>query len=149
MGICCQQAKNGFQDLSDFKLATSTLMLFQNTFPVRKWNKFCRAQPEKGHLRPTSKERRRKGVNLELIATKDFFADFTPTRPLEHHIKNVSKSNFVKLMKIVVVKHRVLHLHGNEAENKLLIFTSICNKNITEKLSTNRTELFNKHYFKF
>ena len=105
--------------------------------------------PKKGICVQQAKKGEEKGVNLELIATKDFFADFTPTRPLEHHIKNVSKSNFVKLMKIVVVKHRVLHLHGNEAENKLLIFTSICNKNITEKLSTNRTELFNKHYFKF
>ena len=46
-------------------------------------------------------------INLELIATKGFFADFTPTGTLGHHIKNVSKSIFGKLLKIVVLKHRV------------------------------------------
>ena len=44
-----------------------------------------------------------------------FFSDFPSTRQLEHHIKNVSKSTIGKLLKIVVLKHLVLHLHGNEA----------------------------------
>ena len=46
----------------------------------------------------------KKWVNLEQIATKVFFADFTPTRPrpLEHHIKM-----YQKLLKIMVLKHRV------------------------------------------
>ena len=61
-------------------------------------------------------------INLELIATKGFFADFTPTGTVEHHIKNLSKSAFGKLLKIVVLKHRVSYRHGNEAWNKLLTF---------------------------
>ena len=40
-------------------------------------------------------------INLELIATKSFFADFTSTGTHEHCIKNVSKSTLVKLLKIV------------------------------------------------
>ena len=80
---------------------------------------------------------------------KRFFADFKSTGQLEHHIKNVSKSTFGKLQKIVVLKHRVLHLHGNEARNKLLSFRPTYNKNITEKLSTHITEVFNKQYLQF
>ena len=87
-------------------------------------------------------------INLELIATKGFFADFTSTGFLEHHIKNVSKSTYGKLLKIVL-KQRVSYLHGNEAWNKLLTFKPTYNKNVTEKLSTHITEIFNKHYFQF
>ena len=58
-------------------------------------------------------------IKQELIVTKGFFADFTFTGTLEHHIKNVSKSTFGKLLKIVVLKHRVSYLHGNGAWNKL------------------------------
>ena len=86
-------------------------------------------------------------INLELIATKGFFADFTSTGTLEHHIKNVSKSTFRKLLKIVVLKHRVSYLHGNEAWNKLLTFKPTYNKNIAEKSSTHITEIFIKQYF--
>ena len=57
---------------------------------------------------------RKKGVNLEVTASKGFFVDFTSTGPFEHHIENVSKPTFGKLLKIVVLKHRVSHLHGNE-----------------------------------
>ena len=46
---------------------------------------------------------------------RDFFANFTPTRPFEHHIKDESKSTFGKLLKIVVKNRAVSHLHGNEA----------------------------------
>ena len=49
----------------------------------------------------------------------------------------------------MVLKRRVLHLHGNEAWNKLLTFRSTYNKNITEKLSTHITEVFNKQYLQF
>ena len=88
-------------------------------------------------------------INLELIAKKGFFADFTPTGTLGHHIKNVSKSTLGKLLKIVVLKHRVSYRHENEAWNKLLTFKPTCNKNITEKLSTHITEIFNKQYLQF
>ena len=88
-------------------------------------------------------------INIELIATKDFFANFTSTGTLEHHIKNVSKSTFGKLLKIVVLKHRLSYLHGNKAWNKLSTFIPSYNKNITEKLSTHVTEISNKQYFQF
>ena len=52
-------------------------------------------------------------INPEVIAAKGIFAD--STRPLEHQIlKNVSKSTFGKLLKIVVLKRRVLHLRSME-----------------------------------
>ena len=41
-------------------------------------------------------------IKLEVISAKGFFADFTFTRPLEHHIKNISKSTLGKVLKIVV-----------------------------------------------
>ena len=88
-------------------------------------------------------------INPELIEKKGFFADFTPTGTLGHHIKNVSKSTLGKLLKIVVLKHRVSYRHENEAWNKLLTFKPTCNKNITEKLSTHITEIFNKQYLQF
>ena len=78
-----------------------------------------------------------------------FLADFTPTGTLGYHIKNVSKSTLGKLLKIVVLKHRVSYRHGNEAWNKLFTFKPTYNKNITEKLSTHITEIFNKQYFQF
>ena len=53
-------------------------------------------------------------MNLEANATKGYFTDFTSTGPLDFHIKNVSKSTFGTLLKIVVLKYRVSHLHGNE-----------------------------------
>ena len=53
-------------------------------------------------------------INLELIATKDFFADFTSIGQLEHHIKNVSKSTCGKLLKIVVLKHVAAWKRGLE-----------------------------------
>ena len=53
----------------------------------------------------------KKGINLEIIATEGFFADFTSTGLFEHHTKNVSKSTFEKFLKMVVLKHRVSHLH--------------------------------------
>ena len=46
---------------------------------------------------------------------KRFFANLASTRPLEHH-NNVPKSTFGKFLKIVVLKRRVSHLHGNEAK---------------------------------
>ena len=58
-------------------------------------------------------------INPELIATKGIFWDLTSTGTLEHHIKNVSKSTLGKLLKIVVLKHRVSYLHGSKAWNKL------------------------------
>ena len=55
-------------------------------------------------------------INLDVISAKEFFADFTFTWPLEHHIKNVLKSTFGKLLKTDRgFKNRVSHLHGNEA----------------------------------
>ena len=72
-------------------------------------------------------------INLELIATKGFFADFTSTGTLEHHIKNVSKSTLGKLLKIVVLKHPVSYLHGSEAWNKLLTFKPTYKRNIAKK----------------
>ena len=45
------------------------------------------------------------------------------------------------------IKHRISYLHGNEAWDKPLTFKPIYNKNITEKLSTHITEIFNKQYF--
>ena len=62
-------------------------------------------------------------------------------------MKSVSKSTLGKSLKIVVLKHRVSYLHGNEAWNKLLSFKPTYNKNITEKLSTHITEISNKQYF--
>ena len=44
-------------------------------------------------------------VNLEVIATKGGFANFTSKRTLEHLIKNVSKSTFGKLLKNVVLHY--------------------------------------------
>ena len=85
-------------------------------------------------------------INLELIVTRGFFADFSSAGTLEHHIKNVSKSTLGKLRKIVVLKHRVSYLHGNKAWNKLLTFKPTHNKNITVKLSTHITEILNKQY---
>ena len=85
-----------------------------------------------------------------LVATKEFFfADFTSTGTLENHIKNVSKSTLGKLLKIVVLKHWVSYLHGNEAWEKLSTFNPTYNKNITEKLSTHITEIFIKQHFQF
>ena len=49
----------------------------------------------------------------------------------------------------MVLKHRVLYRHGNEAWNKFLTFKPTYNKNITEKLFTHITEIFNKQYFQF
>ena len=55
MRICCQQAKNGFPDLSNIQLATSTLMLVKSIFPARKRQQI-RAEPVNGHLLSTSKK---------------------------------------------------------------------------------------------
>ena len=46
-------------------------------------------------------------INLELIAKKGFFADSTPRGTPEHHIQNALKYTSGKLLKIVVLKHRV------------------------------------------
>ena len=90
-------------------------------------------------------------INLELIAKKIFFADFTSTGPLEHHIKIVSKSILGKLLKIFVLNHRISRIcMETRLGNKLLTFKTTCNKNIIETESSARiTELFNKQYFKF
>ena len=88
-------------------------------------------------------------INLELIATKGFFCGFHTHRDIWTSYKNVSKSTLGKLLKIVVLKHRVSYQHGNEAWNKLSTFKPTYNKNITEKLSTHITEIFNKQYFQF
>ena len=80
---------------------------------------------------------------------KKFFCGFHTHRDTWTSYKNVSKSTLGELLKIAVLKHRVLYRHGNEAWNKLLTFKPTYNKNITEKLSTHITEIFNKQYFQF
>ena len=44
-------------------------------------------------------------TNLIHLPLTTYFADFTFTGTPEHHIKNVSKYTFGKLLKIVVLKH--------------------------------------------
>ena len=83
-------------------------------------------------------------TNLIHLPLTTYFADFTFTGTPEHHIKNVSKYTFGKLLKIVVLKHRVSYVHGNETWNKLLTFKPTYNENITEKISTRIIKLSNK-----
>ena len=92
----------------------------------------------------------KKWVILELIATKSFFADFTSTRKLEHHIKNLSKSTFGKLLKIVVLKNSgFCTCMETRLRTSFLALDLLVKENVTEKSFTHITELLKNQYFKF